>query len=252
MKITAIQSLKGGTGKSVTAANLAHILAVYHGKKVLLVDCDMQGNTAQYYGLYDDGRRGTADILTMPNMDINEVIFKTDYAGLDVITANMNLYEAERKAYATGDYFILKNALQSVAHEYDYCIIDDAPAFNMAVVSALIAADNIIIPLRVDDFSKEGLKSLNEQINNAKQVNNALHVKGCLTTHWQNNNVNIQGEEYIKKEINLPFFNSHIRYSSKIAESTFCKKPLAAINNRSGATIDYKRFAKEYLSESDS
>lgn len=246
MLTTALQSLKGGTGKTVTATNLAHNLSQYHKKRVLLVDCDPQGNTATTFGL-DDGRRGTAAILDEQVTDINEVIYDTPYKGLRVIPGSMDLYTAERAAYKGGRIYALRQALADVAAEYDYCIIDAAPALNMAVVNALVAADNIVVPLRVDDFSKEGLKNLREQIGNAQAANPYLYVLGCLVTHWQNNEVNVQGETYIKGEVDLPFFTSRIRYSPRLPESTFYRKPLAAINCRSGATIDYRRFAREYL-----
>lgn len=251
METTATLALKGGTGKTVTTQNLAYNLAHFFGKRVLLVDCDPQGNTAYIFGM-DDSLRGAADILMNPGMDANEATYKTQYEGLHIIPGNEELYNAERIAYAEGRVFTLREALQSVAAEYDYCIIDAAPALNLAVVNALIAADNIIVPLRIDGLSKKGMKPLREQIQNAKEANPDLYVKGCLVTHWQNNDVNIQGEQLMKAEIDLPFFASRIRFNSKLAESTFYTKPLAEINRRSGATIDYKRFTKEYLSLSES
>lgn len=251
METSATLALKGGTGKTVTAQNLAFNLAHFFGKRVLLVDCDPQGNTAYIFGM-DDSLRGAADVLSNPGMDINEAIYKTQYEGLHIIPGNEELYNAERVAYAEGRVFTLRESLQSVAAEYDYCIIDAAPALNLAVVNALIAADNIIVPLRIDGFSKKGMKPLREQIENAKEANPNMYVKGCLVTHWQNNDVNIQGEQDIKSAINMPFFESRIRFTPKLAESTFYIKPLAEINKRSGATIDYKRFTREYLNLSDS
>lgn len=245
MITTALQSLKGGTGKTVTAQNLAYNLSQYHKKRVLLVDCDPQGNTAFSFGL--DGRQGTAALLEEQGMNINDVIYDTPYKRLRVIPGSMDLYTAERAAYESGQVYTLRHALQEVAAEYDFCIIDAAPALNMAVVNALVAADSIVVPLRVDDFSREGLKNLREQIGNAQAANSRLYVLGCLVTHWQRNDVNIQGEAYIKGEVDLSFFDSRIRYSSRLPESTFYRKPLAAINCRSGATIDYRRFTREYL-----
>ena len=101
MRTLAIINLKGGTGKTVTAANMAHILAVIHNKKVLLVDGDKQGNASRYFQVYGE-HDGTAALLRADALDTESVertIYRTDYEGLDIITSNMDLYTTDRELY---------------------------------------------------------------------------------------------------------------------------------------------------------
>ena len=93
----AIVNLKGGTGKTISAANMAHILAALHRKKVLLVDGDKQGNASRYFQVYGE-HDGTAALLLADGLDTESVertIYWTGYNGLDIITSNMDLYTTD-------------------------------------------------------------------------------------------------------------------------------------------------------------
>ena len=251
MQITSVQSFKGGTGKTVTAANLAHILAVVHQKRVLVVDLDEEGNLSQYFATYHENRVGIAEILTGEITDIHKVIHKTCYDNLDIIASNLNLYRAAKEIEQSGDGYILRNALKQVKNEYDFCIIDNAPVLNVKTAISLLASHNVIIPMRADNFSRLGLHPLLEQINNVKTENKNLYIKGILFTHYQNNEVNKQCLKVIVKEnTDINIFRTKIRFNQHIMESTFSAQPLADISSRYGATMDYKKFTQEYLKSS--
>ena len=98
MKTLALINLKGGTGKTVSAANMAHILATIHRKRVLLVDADKQGNASRYFSLYGE-QDGTAALLAHPLAEIEQTIYPTQYKSLDVITSNMDLYGTHYPKY---------------------------------------------------------------------------------------------------------------------------------------------------------
>lgn len=251
MQITSVQSFKGGTGKTVTAANLAHILAVVHQKRVLVVDLDEEGNLSQYFATYHENRVGIAEILTGEITDIHKVIHKTCYDNLDIIASNLNLYRAAKEIEQSGDGYILRNALKQIAGEYDFCIIDNAPVLNIKALISLLACHNVVIPMRADNFSRQGLHTLLEQIDNAKTGNKNLYIKGILFTHYQNDDVNKQCIKVIaqeNKKVNV--FKTKIRFNRHIMESTFSARPLADISSRYGATMDYKKFTQEYLKSS--
>ena len=173
MRTVAFINLKGGVGKTVSAANFAHILTAVHHKRVLLVDGDKQGNASQYFELYGS-QDGTAALLTKQDTDIMSTIYQTQYKGLDVITSNMDLYSADRELWAdeerghTGD---LKDALRRAAADYDYCVIDNGPSIDVITLNILVAADDVLIPVRPDDFSLAGMVDLLEQIGNVKMLN---------------------------------------------------------------------------------
>lgn len=165
MKTLALINLKGGTGKTVSAANMAHILATVHRKHVLLVDADKQGNASRYFSLYGE-QDGTAALLWKDPLDIAEIIYPTQYKGLDVITSNMDLYTTDRELYEdSADVSgVLAAALARVRDDYDFCIIDNGPAVDMVTLNVLAAADDVLIPIRPDEFSFSGLLDLVEQV----------------------------------------------------------------------------------------
>ena len=105
MRTLAFINLKGGTGKTVSAANVAHILATLHRKKVLLVDGDKQGNASRYFQVYGE-HDGTAALLLADGLDaeaVERAIYRTGYYGLDIITSNLELYAADRALYDRQD-----------------------------------------------------------------------------------------------------------------------------------------------------
>ena len=106
--------------------NMAHILTAVHGYKVLLVDNDKQGNASKIMNRHSYSRPGAAEIMTNRNVDMEAVIQNTDYAGLDIVTANMNLLKANREVLLDQQrpqQIRFKKAFEQVAEKYDFCII---------------------------------------------------------------------------------------------------------------------------------
>ncbi|HCU2611077.1 TPA: ParA family protein [Clostridioides difficile] len=247
MKIISILSFKGGTGKTITSANMADILSVVHKKRVLLIDADKQGNLSQYFSKFDEKVKGTAEMLLEDNADIHKYICKTENENIDIITSNMYLCQADRVLFNSekDKFSILKRLLEKVKNEYDFCIIDNAPSTDIVTVNSLVASDEVIITVRADNFSLKGIKELLEQIENAKHVNEKLKFKGCIVTHYQNNDVNNQFINLLKNVCKV--FKTVIRLNKNISESTFYQKTIMKYNKRCGATIDYKKLVNEYL-----
>lgn len=243
MKTISIVNLKGGVAKTITATNMAHIMATRHRKKILLIDDDPQGNTTSYYGLAKNDIETISDILLVKKYDIRKAIYPTCYEYLQVIGANMNLFHTNLKIT---EATILKDALREVENNYDYCIIDNAPNISVSMINGLAVADEIIIPVTIDDFSFEGMADIAEQTEIAKQFNSSLIFKGCLVTQYTNNAVNIQGKEKLK-EYGYPVFKTNIRRTEKVKESTFARVPIIEYSPRCAAAQDYKKFVREYL-----
>lgn len=252
MQTISIISLKGGVAKTTTAVNMAYTLAAVHKKKVLVIDNDKQGNASKAFDRYDTEDKDTiARVMLERNLDVSEIIKKTNYGGIDIITANMGLLEANlRTIVDTGrqQQTRFKKTLAAAGGNYDFCIIDNAPDINMSIINALVMSNDIIMPIFMDQYSFDGLNILLEQIGQVQEdFNEALNLAGCLVTQYQNNDVNNHNVEKLQAR-GLPVYAQKIRRTEKkVNESTFAKMPLVEYSVRCGAAQDYKKFVLEYL-----
>lgn len=252
MKTISIINLKGGVGKTFTAVNMAHILAAYYKKRVLLFDNDKQGNTSKFFGVHDYERKSAADVLTTRGMAIADAIRKTDYDLIDVMPSNMGLLKANLEVMldtTRPQQTRFRAALDQLDHEYSYCIFDNAPDINMSTINALVASRDVIVPLTIDDFAFDGLAELKEQIDTTRdELNPGLRLAGCVITAYQKNAESAaRGEAWLQENTEYPFFAQRIRYSSKANGSIFEKKPICEYSRRSAAAIDYVRWVAEYM-----
>lgn len=253
MIIISIMNLKGGVAKTISAANIAHILVTIHNKKVLIVDNDKQGDISKMFKVHNYDRPSVADIMTTRRPNLDYIISPTEYQNLDIIQANMSLLKANKEVMFDNtrpQQTRLKAALNSIKDKYDYCIIDNAPDINISTINALVASNDVLIPIKIDKFTFDGLEELKNQINDTKEdLNPGLNLRGCFVTLYQNNDVNRQGEEWLKNQREYPIFNTHIRRTEKIDESTFATMPILKYSKRCGAAKDYLALVEEYLSE---
>ena len=253
MKTISIINLKGGVAKTISAANIAHILSTIHNKRVLLVDNDKQGNSSKMFGLHSYEEQSVAEVLTVRGADLETIIAPTQYKNLDLIPANMTLLKANLEVMldtTRPQQTRFRTAFRAVAGQYDYCIIDNAPDINISTINALVASDDVLIPIKIDKFAFDGLAELKEQIDNTREeLNPELVLRGCFVTNFQNNEVNRQGEEWLKSQKDYPVFETHIRRTEKVDESTFATTPILEYSRRCGAAKDYIKLVEEYLSK---
>lgn len=248
MKIVSIINLKGGVGKSTTAITMAHILSgAKYKKRVLLIDNDKQGNTSQFFGkLCAKDNCGSSHILRKIQPTIYRI---TDT--LDLINANMTLEGAEYEVLAATDNQADRYAafLQTVAEQYDFCIIDNPPSVSMCVINALCASDEVIVAVKLNDWSLDGVDTITEQINNIKAINKGLKVAGVLLTIFKKTPFSLAAEEWLRKNSPHKVFETKIRYSNKVDDWTYSKVPLEEFSKMCAAAVDYRKFVREYLGE---
>lgn len=250
MKTLCCMNLKGGVGKTVTAGNMAAILAADHRKRVLLIDADHQGNTSRFFLREEEIASTVRDILTGESEPYwPENVYHTGYEGLDIIPADMSLAELdaapERDPQAV---WRLLDFLAVIAADgaYDYVIIDMPPAFSLAARAALAAADEVIVPIKLDAFSVAGMAELLRQIQSMRKVNDRLTLAGVLITMWRNIGIVTQAERVLRGG-SFPVFRTVIRQTDRVDESTFQRQPLIVYSPRSAACVDYRALVREYL-----
>jgi chromosome partitioning protein len=242
---------KGGVGKTTTCITMSAILASDHKQRVLLVDADSQCNATEFFGcdpalgnLAEVLRHEDGSLLAMVNIQESNFEGVTLLAG-DESLMDLDLTKVElQNVRAT----VLKEMVTMLteSNAYDYCIVDCPPAFNAASAAALLAADEVIIPIKLDAFSLRGMVNLMRQISNMRQINPSLHVSGCLPTMWYKSEV-IEEAERALRHSGIPVYQQTIRRTDKVDEMTFAQDPLTVFSPRSAAGVDYRRFVSEFL-----
>lgn len=247
MRTTAILNLKGGVAKTVTCVNMAAILAADYKKRVLVVDADSQANTTEFFGGAEVCASTMSDLLR--RLDVNAVIRSTDTERIFLIAADDSLMDLDLTSVKSkeADMACLEQLLRHHREEFDYCLIDCPPAFNAAAAAALLAADDVIIPIKLDAFSLRGMANLTRQIRNMQEINPSLQIAGLLPT------MVYRSEKIMKalRILRLSDFNIYhpIRRTTKVDDMTFAQKPLIESSPRSAACVDYRRFVKAYIRE---
>lgn len=247
MRTTAILNLKGGVAKTVTCVNTAAILAADYGRRVLVVDADSQANTTEFFGGARPGASTLADLLR--GTDVNPVIRATERHGISLLPADDSLMDLDLSAVKSkeADVMALCTLLGARREQYDHVLIDCPPAFNAACAAALLAADDVLIPIKPDAFSLRGMANLMRQIRNMQRINPELRLAGLLPTM-------VYKSDEIRKALEILHASDFrtfptIRRTAKVDDMTFIQKPLIEISPHSGACVDYRRFVKAFLGE---
>lgn len=238
-------NLKGGTGKTVTAINTAAILASDYSLRVLLVDADSQANLTEFVGRGPaDGLTpgGTADLLR----GLRAFPVPTKLQNVDLIHADETLMALDVTAAGNGaaDPMALTDYLADNRLAWDWTVIDCPPAFSAGAAAALIAADEVVIPLKLDAFGVRGLANLLEQINNMRKLNAGLEIAGVLPTMCYPCEQQRKAAADLKASlarIGIRMFRP-IRRSPKVDEMTFAQTPIAQFSPRSNPARDYRDF----------
>ena len=254
MRITAILNLKGGVAKTTTAVNMAAILARDYQSRVLLIDVDSQCNTTEFFGA-DPTDGNLAGLLRHAKDNTDPVILTADciqhtrFQNVDILPGDESLMDMDlsQVKLGTANANILRSLAGVVAGLYDYILIDCPPAFNAASAAALIAADDVIIPIKLDAFSLRGMGNLMRQIKNMSKINPNLCLAGILPTMWYRSPQIIDAAVQLKQSM-LPVFH-YIRRSNKVDDMTFRQDALIITSPNSGAAVDYRRFVEEYVEQ---
>ena len=248
MRTIAFLNQKGGTGKTVSAASFGRCLAKHHGKRVLMIDGDFQGNLSQYFRVEADEYNSTYALLEHGAEFYEEFISQTDEKGIDLIPADATLAEADMPG-SMAKAWNLRDLVQVLQEDdaYDFGLIDCHPYFGVATQAALLAADEVIIPLRLETFSVDGMREILLQLKNMRDLNPALRVAGILGTQYMDTEEEREAYRYLLEESGLPMFRRLIRMSPPVMRSVSRRESIFDLSPRSGAAIDYRKVVEEYL-----
>lgn len=251
MQIIAIANQKGGVGKTTTAINLSACVADC-GKRVLLLDCDPQGNSTSGLGIDKAGVEKSIYDILLNDTDINETILHTVQEGLDIVPANINLVGAEIELVPMmAREYILKNALDSVKDKYDYAFIDCPPSLGLLTVNSLCAANKILVPIQCEYFALEGLSQLMNTVRLIKkQINPNLEVEGVVLTMFDGRtNLSIQVTEEVKKFFKNKVYTTIIPRNIRLGEAPSFGLPIIKYDPKCIGSEAYTNLAIELLSE---
>lgn len=258
MRTLSVCNLKGGVGKTTTVVNMAGVLAVEFNKKVLVVDNDQQGNASQLFCVFDIDASGTAEVLCMEE-NIRDCIRKSNKPNIDVLPSNMNLAAANRELMVESGKMPreirLREALLEVKDEYDFAIIDNGPNLDFSFDNAIIASNDYIVPVKIDQYSFYGISFIQERVKAIMQYwNPNINFVGCLVTMQHNTNaLEREGEEWLEKghestgQQRYKMLNTKIKYSPRVNDTSFSSEIITVKSPRSMAAKNYRDLAAEYL-----
>ena len=239
---------KGGVGKSTITCNLAAVSA-QQGLRTLVLDLDVQGNSTRYL-LGDSADRvdggTTADFFqqtlgfSFNPKSVTDFIYETPFENLHLMPSSPALDELHSKLESRYKIYKLRDALQSLASEYDRIYIDTPPALNFYTRSALIATQRCLIPFDCDDFSRRALYSLLDNVQEIKADHNRnLEVEGIVVNQFQPRASLPQKlvQELIAE--GLPLFKTYLSSSIRIRESHEQARPMIHLDPKHKLTQEF-------------
>ncbi len=246
MKVLAVVNQKGGVGKTTTAVNLAAALGVLD-HRVLMIDCDPQGNATRGLGveptppmLYD---------ALVGRCSLEDTIRETEFSGLDVVPSNRDLVGVEIEMVGVDGWETRLKDLVAESRQYETIILDCPPSLGHLTVNALVAADAVLIPMQCEYFALEGMAELLSTVGRVRDtLNPRLEVAGILLTMFdERTNLAREVRDEIHRHFPELLYETAVPRNIRLAEAPSFGLPALHYDVKSSGAQAYLDVAREYL-----